>query len=228
MIPAAARISRLLLTCLLLVASLQGKETFSFFVPPSGWDLVDPSLLSSTVKVGFVGPSKTALRPSINFVEEPTSLSLSEYMQAVRSLHVADRANRWRILGPLHTSAGKAVLTEIDTETPLGKVRLLQSILVKDGIAYILTGAMARGSFGLLQKEFIDSFRSLSITEDLSSSLISEKKSLFLEKSKLFSSGLISLSELKKTLSQEFKEEGSYWQILALKKLEQNALLEIR
>jgi hypothetical protein len=217
MIAAVARINLLCFFFLPLLLWAETPKDFCFFIPPKNWTLVNPSLAPSNVKIAFIAKEKKSFCPSLNFVTENTSLNLSEYLQAVRSLHIADKANRWRILGPLHTKAGKAVLTEIDTETPKGKARLLQAILLKNSVAYILTAALSQETFGLFQKEVLESFRSLSITNSFDDSLSSpEKLALFQEKKELFSEGLLSLQTMQDFLSSKFPEEGPYWQFLAL------------
>ncbi len=83
-------------------------------------------------------------------------------------MYELDPENRFRRLGTLKTKAGTAHLTSLDMETTLGKVRVLQSIFLQEGMAYILTGAVLQEDFGLYQKDLIESFRSFSLKSHLS------------------------------------------------------------
>jgi hypothetical protein len=70
-------------------------------------------------------------------------------------------------LGKLHTASGEAQLTEIDTTTHWGPIRILQSILLKDGRAYIVTAAAHKQDFCNFYRDFQEAFHSLTVTNDL-------------------------------------------------------------
>ncbi len=163
MIPAAALIKPLLYASIFFFLSLHGEETVNVkaeFSPPQGWVKNLSPLPSSRVKTSFFTKGRKEFCPSINLTEEKVSLSIEEYIKAVRTLYQADPDNRWRRLGTLKTKGGTAHLTSLDMQTPLGSVRVLQSIFLDQGTAYILTGAVLQEDFGLYQKDLINCFRS--------------------------------------------------------------------
>jgi hypothetical protein len=140
------------------------KNSFCYFVPPKGWREAKPDQLSSHVRVGFVGKGKSSFSPSLNLALEEVAISAEKYVEVVKKLHQADKKNAWRDLGKIQTRSGEAHLTAIDTKTEFGPVRLMQMILVKDGMAYVLTGAALKDEFSPLYKEFQGAFQSLTIT----------------------------------------------------------------
>src|SRR5262249_14657035 len=75
-----------------------------FFLPPKGWEIADPKMLSPRVKISFVKNTGKEFRPSINLAVEPTQASPSEYLKAVRAIHEQDRTNHWRALGKVRTA----------------------------------------------------------------------------------------------------------------------------
>ena len=67
----------------------------------------------------------------------------------------------------MNTPAGSARLTEIDSHSEWGPIRLLQLITIRDGTAYILTGAALKEEFSQFSQEFKKAFHSLNIASDL-------------------------------------------------------------
>src|SRR3984957_10065767 len=142
-------------------------ESHCYFVPPPGWEIADPSTLSSKIKIAFLKNSGKGFCPSINLAIEETDVSLSEYLKAVKTIHEQDRKNQWRALGKVRTVAGMAQLTEIDSTTEWGPVRILQLILIKDKHAYVVTAAALKEEMSNYYKEVQAAFRSLTISHDL-------------------------------------------------------------
>jgi len=162
----AAFLIRALICALLFWDSLFATEAplpSPLFTPPKNW--TEAPLSSSSVKISFFTKGAKEFCPSVNLAEEKTSLSAERYLSAIKKMYMADPDNRWRSLGTIATKSGTAHLTSLDMEAPVGKVRILQSILIKEGVAYILTGAVLAEEFGLYQKELIESFRSLTFGE---------------------------------------------------------------
>ncbi len=226
---AVAPISLLKYTLLLLfILPLQGAEKTNLepiFSPPKGWHKNPIETPSSRVKVSFFTKAKQEFCPSINLLEEKVSSSIEEYLRKIQKIYESDSSNRFRRLGTLKTQAGIAYLTSLDMETTLGKVRVLQSIFLQEGIAYILTGAVLQEDFGLYQKELTDSFRSFSLESDLynyiqndqqKSALIHQIQNLLPTQKK----DKKQWESFKRFVTQEFKEEGSYWQLLLLEETE--------
>jgi len=152
-------------------APVKRSSSYCFFQSPKGWNISDPKLFSPRVQIGFFSRGKKEIGPSLNLAIEETHLPLSDYLKAVKAIHESDPASRWRQLGKIQTQAGLAQLTELDTKTELGPMRILQMILVKDGKAYILTAGAHKEEFAEYYQDFQKSFRSFQITVDLISSI---------------------------------------------------------
>ncbi len=198
------------------------------FKPPKNWVLADPASLSPLVKVGFLAPNKTGrigLRPSLNLAEEPIDCSLQEYLEIVKKLKQTSRHKEWSYLGTFETPAGPAALTQIDQPSPSGPMRLLQLIILKDKVAYILTAASLKNDFFEYLPLFHDTFRSLHITHDLYETIENEDlkvnaRNLYREiekavsKTKVFSTELREWAQFQDFIMQKFSDLGPYWQAL--------------
>ena len=196
------------------------------FHPPNDWEFALPQHHSSFVQVGFLGKGSTAFRPSMNLATEVIDTSAREYLKAVKEIHLANPSTKWRDLGKFVTLAGEGRLTEITTISPAGEVKMLQMILVKGKMAYILTGAAIKADYLAIQKTFIKAFESFSLPTDLFSSLSQEEASPM----KQFFENLASQSsppskeeatlqwEEFQHLAENYSEKmGKYWQFLILK-----------
>jgi hypothetical protein len=217
-----------------------------FFVPPDGWEIADPNTLTPRVKIAFLKRSNKGFCPSINLAVEETTVSLSEYLKAVKAIHEQDRTNHWRALGKVRTQAGLAQLTEIDSNTDLGPVRILQLILIKEGRAYVLTAAALKEEISEYYKDFQAAFRSLTLTSDLLSNIpqLERRENLKEKQQQLLiaaQESLKSFSEKKNLLDdnnfqekhwapfqsfilENFKDMGTFWQIMLLKNNQEKLL----
>lgn len=217
-------IKHLLFPILLFTHSLQGEESPSLtplFTPPKEWHKNPTLPTASRIKTSFFTKTKKEFCPSINLTEEKVSSSIDQYIKTIQEIYESDSGNRFRRLGTLKTKAGTAYLTSLDIEASVGKVRVLQSIFLQEGTAYILTGAVLQEDFGLYQKDLIDSFRSFSLTSHLSDYVKNEtqKNTLLIQISNLLSEKKNDSKyweTLKDFINQDFKEEGLYWQSLIL------------
>jgi hypothetical protein len=207
---------RQLISFLLLFSICYGNEPFCYFMAPKKWDITDPRHLASHVKIGFIGKGKKGFNPSLNLASEKVSLTLTEYVKKVKSIHEADRNNRWRDLGKFTTAAGEARLTSIESTTEWGPTRLLQLLLVKDGQAYILTGCAAKEEFSDYYGEFQNAFRSLQILSHPLDSLTPQKKE---QLEKLTSQEPKDWPLIQKVITEDFSDMGACWQIFTLKLL---------
>lgn len=223
----AAALTNLIAYILLLsffIFPLQGEEISTLeplFIPPKEWIINPNTLPSSRVKISFFTKAKKHFCPSINLIEEQVSSSIEKYMKTIQKLYEVNGENCFRRLGTLKTKAGIAHLISLDTETPLGKARVLQSIFLKGGTAYILTGAVLQEDFGLYQKDLIDSFRSFSLEPDVYDYVKNDlKKNNLIDRIKNLSHANTKdpskWEPFKSFITQEFKEEGPYWQFLIL------------
>lgn len=219
---------------LLLTTLTFAKEPFYSFHPPKKWNLADPAALSPRVKVGFICNRKKSFTPSMNLAIEEVALPLKEYISKVKQIHLSDKKNRWRELGYLQTKSGKAHLSQIETKNSWGHVRLLQSILIKDGYAYILTGVALKDDFPEFHPEFLKSFRSLEIEKCVFCTLETQEKKEQLKAaiSSLKETWAPSKDSLKgkpwKTfeafLTNTFEEKGVYWQIATMQQVQEELI----
>jgi hypothetical protein len=191
----------------------------AIFTPPDNWQATRPSGLSPHVQVGFVGPTETSFRPSLNLAREEIDCTLAEYLEAVKTIHQSQPKTRWRSLGPFQTAAGTGHLAEISSVTPSGPVQLLQAIFVEEPYAYILTAAVHRREFLEKKEELIASLRSLALIDDLSSLLSSaEEKTRFVSLLAALDSSNTSDAAWQawKSFILACRAPGEYWQYLAL------------
>ncbi len=174
--------------------------------------------------MGFLGKGSTHFRPSINLATEEIDIGLKEYVKAVKEIHLAQAGTTWRDLGKFKTRTGVGRLAEIGTTTPLGAVKMLQLIVVSGKSAYIMTGATIKEDFLRFQEQFLKTFQSLRLAENLFSPLPAEKKARF---ERFFSELALQISDeaernvkwgdLQKLVTEESPVMGNYWQILVLK-----------
>lgn len=199
-----------------------------FFIPPAGWDFTDPTTLSAHVKIAFLKKGKKELCPSINLAVEKTNVSLNEYLKAVKAIHEKNRKSQWRLLGKVRTAAGLAQLTEIDSSSEYGPLRILQLILIKQGYAYILTAAALKEEFSEYYRDFQSAFRSLTLTADLVSAIpqLDRRECLKKEQNTLLEKHSVSDEEtfqkenwlpFQARIIDQFQDMGAYWQALILR-----------
>lgn len=217
-----------------------------FFLPPKGWEIADPKMLSPRVKIAFVKNTGKGFRPSINLAVEQTQASTGEYLKAVRAIHEQDRTNQWRALGKVRTAAGLAQLTEIDSQTEYGPVRLLQLILVKEGYAWILTAVALKEEFPDFYREFHAAFRSLTLTSDLAGNIpqFERRENLKTRQQQLLAAAQAVLetttstrnlledplfhenhwAPFQQTILNDFTDMGAHWQVLLLRETREKLL----
>ncbi len=203
--------------------------------------MIDAKALSPRVLAGFVKKSKAGFCPSMNLSIEQVDLPLQKYVQQVKKLHEKDRTTRWRDLGTIKTRAGLGRLTEIDSKSKWGDVRMLQMILVKEGKAYILTTAAPKDDFATFYPEIKKSLSSFVLLNDLFSVIADEEKkqNLLLKISHMKQSykelcynkeiGAPSFEkewkELETCLREDYAIFGSFWQFQVLQSIEQDLLI---
>lgn len=212
---------------------------FSFITPPKGWDIADPQYLSKSVQVAFIKKNGSGISPSINLAVEKTNLSLPDYVKVIRQIQESDRRNRWRKLGKVHTSSGIGQLTEIDTTTEFGSIRMLQLILTKHGHAYVITAAALKEEIAQYYSAFQTTFRSLQITSDLISTVPQmERRDFLRERTDQLLASLEAQSltlddpsfqkdqwtPFQNTILNNFEDMGAHWQLLMLKQTQEKML----
>lgn len=203
-----------------------------FFIPPVDWELSFPPSTTPHVKIIFTKPKALGFHPSINLSIEPTTASLEEYLKAIKEIHEQDRDKEWSLLGKMQTPAGLAQLTQINTSSEWGPVRMLQLILVKQGNAYILTAAALKKEFSSYYTFFHKALRSLTLSNDLIEALplLEKRDQLRLAKENLLGANQEILE--KNPLFDSFAKEvhahaqdlGAYWEYLLLKQIQETVL----
>ena len=213
----------------------------SIFIPPPNWEIIDAGSLSPKVVAGFVKKSKAGFCPSMNLSIEQVDISLHKYVQEVKKLHEQDRTTRWRDLGFFKTLSGLARLTEIDSKSKWGDVRMLQMILVNDGKAYILTTAAPKEDFATFYPEIKKSLSSFVLAKDLFSLITDEEKKqkllqkitdikesykeLSLNREKYTPSFEKKWRELESFLKEKYADLGNFWQLEVLQSLQEDLLI---
>lgn len=142
------------------------EEGIIFFTPPANWMLANPSVLPASVKTMVVGKGPSAFPPSLNLSWEPFKATLKQYLKIVKNINAAQGYD-WKDLGTIQTQAGTGSLSQVDTKTEWGDVRLMHVILVKNGYVYILTASALKDEFSIFYKEFFSAMRSLRIVKDV-------------------------------------------------------------
>jgi len=130
------------------------------FTPPKGWKPVEASALSPAVKAMVVGNGEHEYPPSINLATEEYSGTLKEYLKIIKSINQA-QGTEWKDLGIIRTEAGSANLSQVDSKTEWGDVRMMHVILLKDGTVYILTATSLKEEFPKFYRDFFSSMSSL-------------------------------------------------------------------
>lgn len=130
------------------------------FNSPKGWHYADKSALPPSVKVMVIGKGPSEYPPSINLGTEKYQGTLKQYLNRIKEIN-ASQGITWKDLGTIHTQAGDASLSQIDSKTQWGEVRMMHVILMKNGTVYIVTAAALKEEFPIFYKEIFNSLQSL-------------------------------------------------------------------
>ncbi len=136
------------------------------FTPPKNWQIADQKTLPEHVRVMVVGQGSYEFPPSINLSTEEFKGSLKDYLKIIKNINAA-QGSEWKNLGSIKTGAGTASLSQTDTLTEWGPLRMMHVILLRKGVIYILTGAALKKEFPSLYQTFFQTFKSLKINENL-------------------------------------------------------------
>jgi len=132
----------------------------ALFTPPTGWRLADSKALPPSVKVMVVGKGEHEFPPSMNLGTESFSGTLQDYLKVIKDINDKQGAT-WKDLGMIKTEAGEASLSQLDTKTEWGNVRMMHVILVKNGMVFILTSAALQEEFPKFYKDFFTAMKTL-------------------------------------------------------------------
>lgn len=130
------------------------------FTPPKGWHIADPKQLPNSVKVMIVGAGAHEYPPSMNLGTENYKGTLKQYLNRIKEINKA-RGAHWKDLGSIQTEAGEGSLSQVNTKTSWGEIKMMHLILKKDGVIYILTASALKDEFPKFYKEFFASMKSL-------------------------------------------------------------------
>lgn len=155
----------LFVSMILPLAAEESQQTETIlFTPPKGWQLAKKEELPSHVEVMVIGKGTRGFPPSINLSTEQFEGTLREYLAIVKEIN-AKHGSDWRDLGSIQTQAGSASLSQADTKTEWGAVRMMHVILKRNGMIYILTAAAHQEEFPKHYKTFFQSLRSLRVAD---------------------------------------------------------------
>jgi hypothetical protein len=134
------------------------------FTPPTGWRNADKAALPQQVHLMIVGKGAHEFPPSITLASEPYQGSVKDYLKVVKKLSIS-KGNQWKDLGNIRTEAGNASLSQTDSQSQWGGVKMMHVILKKDDTMYILTAAALKEEFPTFYKEIFASLRSVKFSE---------------------------------------------------------------
>jgi hypothetical protein len=214
---------------LFLSVALYGEE-YCYFIPPSEWEAMHPSLLKGCTEIGFIGKGDGDLLPSVNLaIEEGVNIPLAAYVAAVKKIHEANPNKKWRDLGKTTLPGGVAELTEIEEKIPQGDLRMFQLLLLRKGAAYIITASALKEEFPKFSQAFQKSLRSITFTSDLFGEIRAPEKKEKLRRlhhELLESAAKTHLDEefhndhwlpFQNLVTSDFTDLGPHWQFLVLK-----------
>ncbi|MEI8365702.1 MAG: hypothetical protein WCF65_04705 [Parachlamydiaceae bacterium] len=130
------------------------------FTPPTGWRHADASALPEHVSLMVVGKGSREFPPSMTLGTEIYKGTLKQYLNKVKEIN-RSKGYEWKDLGTLRTEAGNASLSQVDTRSEWGDVRMMHVIVLRDETIYILTAASLKEEFASHYKDIFNSFRSL-------------------------------------------------------------------
>jgi hypothetical protein len=107
----------------------------------------------------------------------------------------------WKDLGTIRTEAGTASLSQVDTKTEWGSVRLMHVIMMKNGTVYILTASALKDEFSQFYKEFFAAMRSLRVAKDAFEMVLNPQ-----HRNQLKNAALKLQNDWKNIVAKQFKE----------------------
>lgn len=199
------------------------ENLIAYFQPPSGWQMADPTTLSPHVQALFMGKPENNFCPTINLALEKIDTNLKEYFKSVKEFHRSNPEETWRDLGKFSFQCGEGRLTEITSPSPVGEIKMLQALFVKNKTAYVITAAALKSDFSKHQNQMIQAIRSLKIIPDLFSVVPQPEKRVEIESLFATLGGSEESDQTKqwedwqKLLETSNNQMGEYWHYLALR-----------
>lgn len=152
--------------CFLFIAvqiCAQNNEITYSFSAPSGWLQVPSNALPPNILVLIKEKGAQKLAANFSIALEPTNLSQEEYFQALFKIY--EGKSICRRLADIPTKSGTAKCLQIDSQTAIGHVRQIQSIIIYKGNAYILTATSLQSNFSKNYSTFLSMLKSFNIGE---------------------------------------------------------------
>jgi hypothetical protein len=135
------------------------------FTPPTGWHMADPSALPPHIRVMVVGKGPSSFPPSMNLNVQSYNGTLKQYLKVVKETNES-QGYEWKDLGTIRTEAGNASLSQFDHKSQWGVIRMMQVIMIKNRMVYILSASALADEFSMFYKDFFAAMRSLRVTKD--------------------------------------------------------------
>ncbi len=155
------RISHIFLA-LLFFSVVDGSMT-DCVVFPDTWKALPAKDFSSHMKVFIEGNGGNYYPPAIKVTMEKTNLSVNDYLLSAKKLVESSGDSSYRPMGKLQTFSGEASLVLMESTTNWGDVRSMQGVLVKNGMAYIITVSAIKEEFEDFYTTFFEAIRSFNI-----------------------------------------------------------------
>lgn len=130
------------------------------FTPPSGWRNADQAALPNQVQLMIIGKGASEFPPSISLATETYSGTVKQYLKIIKDLN-ASKGHEWKDLGTISTEAGNASLSQTDSKSQWGNIRMMHVIIKKKGTVFIITAAALKEEFPKFYKEIFAALRSL-------------------------------------------------------------------
>lgn len=141
-------------------------DSIVLITPPEGWGMAPQDNLPGSVRFMVVGKGSQPLPPSMNLSAEPFKGTLKQYLKIVKGMNEA-QGYEWKDLGMISTEAGPASLSQVDTKSEWGEIRMMHVITVQNGFVYILTSAALKDEFSKFYKTFFEAMKTLRINKDI-------------------------------------------------------------
>lgn len=129
------------------------------FTPPDGWLFTDPKILPKSVTMMVIGKGKHPYPPSINLAVENYTGTLKDYLKIVKKINQA-QGSEWKELGTIDTELGPGSLSQVNTTTEWGKVKMMHTILPYHDKIYVITVSALQEEFPTFYDTFFTAMRS--------------------------------------------------------------------
>jgi hypothetical protein len=134
----------------------------NYFTPPKGWEIIDTKVVAPQVEFMARGKTVNMFASTMNLTLEPTDLAIDVYMQEVEKIY-QEPSKTVTLLGTLQTKSGPMRILQIDEKLPWAELRILQGIMIKDNMAYVVTATTEDDQFPSLITPFLESMKSFTI-----------------------------------------------------------------